>query len=144
MDYQNNNQPNYNQPAYTPPPSYNPPNYGAPTVAPKNIVLCIVLSFLTCGIYLYYWMYCLTEDVKTLSGDTNATSGGMVILLSIVTCGIYAWIWMYKQGERIDNTKVRRGMPSGSSPILYLILSILGVGIVSYGLMQNEINKLVA
>lgn len=74
--------------------------------------------------------------------DPNATSGGMVILLSIITCNVYMWYWLYKQGDAIDQVKASRGLPSGNSGILYLILEIFGLGIVSYALMQNELNQL--
>ena len=50
--------------------------------------------------------------------------------------------WMYKQGERIDNAKTKRGMAGGSNGVLYLILAIFGFAIISYALMQNELNKL--
>ena len=65
---------------------------------------------MTCGIYGLYWLYTLTEDVNKLTGDPNATSGGIVILLSLVTCGIYSWYWLYKQGERLDQIKTARGI----------------------------------
>ena len=42
---------------------------------------------------------CLTNDVNTVSGDVNGTSGGMVVLLTIVTCGIYGIYWAYKAGR---------------------------------------------
>ena len=54
----------------------------------RNIAVCIVLTLVTCGIYGIYWIVCLTNDVNTVSGDVNGTSGGMVVLLTIVTCGI--------------------------------------------------------
>ena len=38
--------------------------------------------------------------------------------------------------------KASRGLSSGNSGILYLILAIFGLGIVSYALMQNELNQL--
>ena len=109
----------------------------------RSIGLCIVLSIVTCGIYGLYWLYCLNEDAKALSGDVQGASGGVVILLSIITCNIYGLYWMFKQGERIDNAKVQRNLPSGNSGILYLILSLFGFAIVSYALMQNEINNMV-
>ena len=52
----------------------------------RNIAVCIVLTLVTCGIYGIYWIVCLTNDVNTVSGDVNGTSGGMVVLLTIVTC----------------------------------------------------------
>lgn len=108
----------------------------------RNIALCIVLSIITCGIYGLYWLYKLTEDVNALSGDPNATSGGMVILFSIITCNIYQWFWLYKQGDRIDRVKTARGLPASNSAILYLILGIFGLSIVSWAIMQNEINEM--
>jgi hypothetical protein len=108
----------------------------------RSIGIAILLSFVTCGYYLFYWMYCITEDTNKLSGKPNETSGGMVILFALLTCGIYSLYWMYKRGEMIDNYKVRMGQPSGSLAILYLVLSIFGLGLISYCLMQNELNNI--
>ena len=108
----------------------------------RNIAVCIVLTLVTCGIYGIYWIVCLTNDINTVSGDVNGTSGGMVVLLTIVTCGIYGIYWAYKQGEKLDFTKNNRGIPSSNSGVLYLILQIFGFGIIAYALMQNELNKL--
>ena len=108
----------------------------------RNIAVCIVLTLVTCGIYGIYWIVCLTNDVNTVSGDVNGTSGGMVVLLTIVTCGIYGIYWAYKQGEKLDFTKNNRGIPSSNSGVLYLILQIFGFGIIAYALMQHELNKL--
>ena len=108
----------------------------------RNIAVCIVLTLVTCGIYGIYWIVCLTNDVNTVSGDVNGTSGGMVVLLTIVTCGIYGIYWAYKQGEKLDFTKNNRGIPSSNSGVLYLILQIFGFGIIAYALMQNALNKL--
>ena len=72
-------------------------------------------------------------------GRAEAISG-LVIVLSLSTCGIYHYYWLYKQGDTIDNIKVQRGRATGSLGILYLILGIFGITIVSYALMQNELN----
>ena len=108
----------------------------------KNLAICVILCFVTCGIYPIYWFVCLTDDVNCLS-ENSGTSGIMALLLSIVTCGLYGLYWSYMQGEKIDAIKTRRGIPSSNSGVLYLILSLISVGLISYILMQNEINKLV-
>ena len=107
----------------------------------RNIAVCIILTFVTCGIYGIYWFVCLNDDANTAS-NTFGTTGIVAYLLSLVTCGIYGLYWMYKQGEKIDNAKNSRGISSSNSGVLYLILAIFGLGIVSYALMQNELNKL--
>lgn len=111
-------------------------------VQEKNIALCIILSIITCGIYGIYWFVVLTDDVNKVSETENGTTGGMAFLFSIITCGIYTFYWMYKQGEKLDAAKAKRGQASSNSGILYLILNFIGLGIVSYALMQNELNKM--
>lgn len=108
----------------------------------RNIAVCIILTIVTCGIYGIYWFVCLNNDANTVS-NTFGTSGGVAYLLSLVTCGIYGLYWMYKQGEKIDTAKKSRGIESSNTGVIYLILGIFGLGIVSYALMQNELNKLV-
>lgn len=107
----------------------------------RNIAVCIILSIVTCGIYGIIWFISLNDDANTVSGDFK-TSGGLAFVLSLVTCGIYMLYWMYNQGSKIDAAKQNRGIPSSNSGVLYLILAILGLSIVSYALMQNELNQL--
>ena len=72
-------------------------------------------------------------------------SGGLVLLLTIVTCGIYGWYWLYVSGEALDQYEISRGgMGGGHLGILYLLLGIFGFGIISYALMQSELNKYAA
>ena len=54
---------------------------------------------------------------------TTKRSIALCIILSIVTCGIYGIYW------------------SSNSGILYLILCLLGLGIIAWALMQSELNK---
>lgn len=111
-------------------------------VKERNIALCIILSLVTCGIYGIYWFICLTDDTNT-AANTEGTSGGMALLFTLITCGIYGWYWMYKQGEKLDAAKDAHGISNGgNSGIIYLILGIFGLGIVSYALMQDSLNKL--
>ncbi len=110
----------------------------------RNIALCIIFSIISCGIYALYWMYMLNEELNSITGETNGTSGGLVILFSILTCGIYTWYWYYKMGEKVDYIREKQGLNPGSSQILFLILGIFGLGIVNYALMQDAINKTAA
>lgn len=112
-------------------------NAAASSVRKRNLVLAIVLSIVTCGIYSIYWFICLTNDMNRLSGNENDTSGGLAFLLSLVTCSIYSYYWAYKMGEKRDSL-----MENGSSSgVLYLVLSLFGFGIVVYALAQYAINE---
>jgi len=109
----------------------------------RSVGIAILLSIITCGIYGIYWLIMLNDETNYVSGhQQDGTSGGVVFLLTLVTCNIYGYYWAYKQGERIDNAKNARGIPSSNSNVLYLILAIFGLYIVVYILTQDSLNKI--
>ena len=118
----------------------NPPEPGGnhAGIFVRSIPLSIVLTIITCGIYNLYWIVKVNDEVNQLAGDSQATTGGMVILFMIITCGIYGLYWYYKMGEKVDMINNIRG---GNAGILYLILGIFGLGIVDMCLIQDTINK---
>ena len=107
----------------------------------RNLVVCILLSIITCGLYSLYWFVCLTDDTNALSNEAD-TSGGTALLLTIITCGIYGFIWAYRMGEKIDKAKQMRNIPAGNGGLLYLLLYLFG-GLIAYALIQHEVNTLV-
>lgn len=106
----------------------------------RNIVVALILSVVTCGIYGIYWMYCLGEDIKAISNDQTAPSGGMLIVLTLVTCGIYLMFWNYKAGERLEAAGKARGIPIPNNGVLYLIIGLFA-GFIVNCIIQSEVNK---
>ena len=113
-----------------------------PTIQKRNLALYIILTLVTCGLFGIYWFCTLNDDTNKVSGHPEAMGGIAAFLLSIVTCGIYGLVWMYNMGTRIDEAKTKRGMPSGNTGTLYLILAIVGFGWVAEIILQSELNKL--
>lgn len=105
--------------------------------APRSIPLAIVLSFVTCGIYMLYWIYMLNDEINELAQDETAPGGALVLILIVLTCGIYGLYWYYRMGEKCDYI----AQTHTSNNILYLVLGIFGLGIVSIALMQDTINR---
>ncbi|WP_418666357.1 DUF4234 domain-containing protein [Allofournierella sp.] len=102
----------------------------------KNIVVCILLTIVTCGIYGIYWFWCITETARTVNPAEWQVTGGMAILFSIITCGIYGIYWNYKMGKAF--MAINGG---ADNSVLYLVLSLFGLTIVNYCLIQNDINN---
>ncbi|MCR5153871.1 MAG: DUF4234 domain-containing protein [Lachnospiraceae bacterium] len=108
----------------------------------RDLALYIILSIVTCGIFMFVWMAFVVNDVNEMTGHPNDMSGGLVVLLSIITCGIFWFIWSYMLGDKIDNYKFEKyGLPKSNNGVVYLILSIFGLSIVTLALAQNEINQ---
>lgn len=107
----------------------------------KNVVLSVILSIVTCGIYQLIWWCDITNDVDAISENPNKRSAGMVILLSIITCGLYSIYWWYVNGQLMEKAAEKSNVPTTSSAVLFLILSLVGFGIVNLILVQLDINK---
>ncbi len=114
---------------------------GAP-IQQRNIVLCVILSLVTCGIYGLVWFFNIVSDLNAAAPASDDQTPGIVLLLTIVTCGIYGLIWLYRAGEKVDQIRANNGEAPSSSNILYLVLGIFGLGIIAYCLIQTELNKI--
>lgn len=53
----------------------------------RNLVVSIVLVFVTCGIYGLYWIYKLNDEITALSGEPG-TSGIMFLVIGLFGLGI--------------------------------------------------------
>ena len=114
---------------------------GNNNIVNRSIPVAIILSFVTCGIYDLYWIYTMTNDANTVSGEVNDTSGGLVILFGFITCGIYTIYWNYKMGKKLYNAGCKNGKNISDNSIIYLILSLFGLSIVNYCLIQSDLNR---
>lgn len=111
-----------------------------PLVQQRSIVTCIILTIVTCGIYGIYWFITMTDDANKVSGDFK-TSGGTAFLFNLLTCSIYGIYWYWKQGQKLYQAGQKHGIDIKDNSILYLILGLIGFGIVSECLIQNDLNK---
>lgn len=103
----------------------------------RNIVLSLIFSLVTCGFYGIYWHIKITDEINSIVGDSNATSGVMTVIFTIITCGLYGLYWAYGMGKKVDIMKGNRG---GSSGVLYLVLFLFGLGLIDYLIIQDAIN----
>ena len=100
----------------------------------RSIVMYILLTIVTCGIYGYYFIYKLAEDVNEMCKEDGQKTGGLAafILLSLVTCGIYAYYWYYQIANRIQLNAPRYGITvqeSGTTILLWCLIGLLLCGI---------------
>lgn len=109
----------------------------------RDLVTCIILYIVTCGLYGIVWMVTLTDD-SNIASEAPTADGGMAILFTILTCGVYYFYWLFKLGDKIDIAKQKRGMQSTSTGVVYLLLGLFSLQIVAYALAQGELNKLEA
>ena len=100
----------------------------------RNLLTMVLLIIFTFGIYGLYWYCSFQNQIKKETGEGFGGLGHL--LMTFITFGIYSLYWSYAVGGRIEKAG---GKNNG---ILYLVLTFLGLGIVAYLLMQDEVNKL--
>lgn len=100
----------------------------------RNIVMYVLLTIVTCGIYGYWFIYQLAQDVNEMCKDDGQKTGGLLafILLSYITCGLYAYYWYYQLGNRLQANASRYGITvpeSGTTILLWCLVGLLVCGI---------------
>ena len=116
---------------------------GRPHIQKRELVTCILLSIVTCGIYGIIWLVNMINDMNAVCQDEKSSqSAGTVVLLIIITCGIYGIIYFYQAGSRMAAAGKKYGVEIADNSTLYLVLSIVGLQIVTYCLIQSDLNKL--
>ncbi len=110
-----------------------------PRIESRNIGITILLCFVTCGIYGIYWIYCLIRDLKIVVGE--GSNDLVVEFLLFVFIPFYNLYWLYTRDQKLVEAGKSYGISISDNAILYLLLAVFGVGIVSYALLQNDLNK---
>ena len=133
--------------------SYNAgPQAFLPLRTDRSLLIFILLSLVTCGIYMYIFLYYMIKDINTAcAGDGDETPGLLLyVLLSLVTCGIYSYIWLYKLGDRLARNCQRYGYTvteNGTTVLLWFLFGafLCGVGpFIGWNILINNTNMVCA
>lgn len=108
-----------------------------PVKTDRSLLMYILLTIVTCGIYSYYFVYTLAKDVNQMCEGDGETVGGLAayILLSFITCGFYSWYWLYKIQNRLHGAAPRYGVvvnENGTTVLLWMVIGSLLCGIGSF------------
>ena len=102
----------------------------------RGIAKMLILSIVTCGIYGIIWAVNLARDAVHVK-DTN-DAGTAEILLTI----FFPFVGFYLAEKKFTEGCQMRGIEHKDNSVLYLVLGLVGLGIVDYVLMQLDLNKI--
>jgi uncharacterized sodium:solute symporter family permease YidK len=104
----------------------------------RNIVSCILLTLITCGIYGIYWTIMLAKEAVSVKDPSDSAILEIVLMLFIPFVGLFLAEKKFAEGC------AAKGIPHSDNSVLYLILGLVGLGIVGFCMLQNDLNKLAA
>ncbi len=117
--------------------------YGLDQEHHLNIALYLILSLLTCFLFNIYWNYRQMEACNDLL-ERDEFSFWLWLLLVVITFGLYHFYYQYQMGRAIVEAQDRMGRPTTDGlPILSVVATFLGFGVVADCIHQLEINRLV-
>ena len=99
----------------------------------------IIFTIITCGIYGLVWTYHYAWELKNYLKREDLSPG--VELLLCIICFPYLLYWSYKYGKALYEAQLKAGISATDDSILYLILSLLGLHIITMAVMQSNINR---
>ena len=107
----------------------------------RGVFVSILLTIITCGIYAYFWIGSLSNDISDCLGEQR--NGAMDGFLSFITCGLYLFYWNYKNGKKIADIQDRVGIRPADNSVLYLLICFIGLSLVPVWIMQSNINEII-
>lgn len=105
----------------------------------RSVVFVIVMSIITCGIYIFIWIYKTSKEVQRYLEKVDMAPG-LEVFLSII-CFPYLIYWSYKYGKEILRMQGIDSRAADDNTILYVLLSAFGLFIVTMAIMQDQLNK---
>ena len=102
----------------------------------RNIVTCILLSIITCGLYGIYWLVMMAKEAVSVKDPMDTGILEIVLMLFLPFLGFFLAEKKFAEGC------AEKGIVHSDNSVLYLILGLVGLGIVSACMMQNDLNQL--
>ena len=106
----------------------------------RSPVTIILLGIVTCGIYLYMWVYKVSDETRQNLGD-ESIEPGKIILFTILSCGLYLIYWYYQMGSHIQRLYEKKGLTAEDETTLLLILGV-AFPLGAIYIIQDRLNKL--
>jgi hypothetical protein len=112
----------------------------APCGERREIVMSLVLIFVTCGIYGLVMQYRMGKELNAHVGR-NEVNPGLDLLLIFLTCGLWVFYVMIKYPRMLEDAIAEEGGKSSDLILPCLLLTMFGMHIVALLILQGELNK---
>ena len=103
----------------------------------RNIIVAVLLSIVTCGIYSIVWVIKMMKEAVQVKDPNDSATAEILLGIFLPFLGFYLAEKKFTEGAQA------RGIPHKDNSVIYIILGLLGFGIVNFILMQKDLNDLV-
>lgn len=112
----------------------------------RNPVVVLLLTFVTCTLYGYWWLFATSGELRRESGR-DEPNPWLDLILAVLTAGLWGLYATWRNSRIVHEVLTARGQDHGdqSLPVLLFNLStfVWGAGwMVSLVLLQVDYNRL--
>ncbi len=102
----------------------------------RNIALAVVLSIITCGIYAIVWVVKMMKEAVQFKDENDDALLEILLGIFLLPVGFFLAEKKFAEGCQA------KGIPHEDRTILYLILGLIGLGIVDMIMLQSDLNNI--
>lgn len=115
----------------------------------RSPVMVLLLTLVTCGLYLVYWYYCFYRDIYSITGRTPTGLPFFVdIIIAVFTAGLWGAYVDYGISRELQRIRQANDIDLPDSTVLVLALDVVSIFtahllfIVTSAIQQDEWNKM--
>ncbi|MCB1172231.1 MAG: DUF4234 domain-containing protein [Leptospiraceae bacterium] len=114
----------------------------------RSPAFILVMSLITCGIYLFFWYYQVYAELQDVHGVSPTGNGYFVdLLLVIITCGLWGVYVDYAISEKLNIIQERHGMAPNDTTTAAILLDLAAffvglTNLVTSMIQQDQLNKI--
>jgi|SRR5579862_8825059 len=112
----------------------------APCGERREIVLTLILIFLTCGIWGLIVQYRMADEINRHYGKASLNPGRDLALI-FLTCGLWTFYIMVKYPQALQEMIVEEGGPAKDLVLPSVLFTFFGLHVVALLILQDELNK---
>lgn len=108
----------------------------------RSVLLVLVLTFITCGIYFFVWMYQITKELTEYTEDYRLNPA-LALVFTFLTCGFYTLYWWYRINDLMMTAQHETGYQViADNKWLFILFTIFGISFINVAILQSDLNRL--
>lgn len=106
----------------------------------ENVVLDVVLSVITCGLYTAYVIYRMGRDLNYHAGRQEVQPE-LDAVLYVITGTLYG-IWVaYRYSTVLNQIERAEGVSAGDTVVIGVVMAVVFMGWISMLIIQDKMNR---
>jgi uncharacterized protein DUF4234/zinc ribbon protein len=107
----------------------------------RDPLVVLILGFVTCYIYLFYWWYVTGADIKRATNREDINPP-LELALNLVTCSLFSIFLSYKYPKLILEMQEKARVVRNDTSLVSVLLSLFSLGPIACYVIQSDLNRI--